>query len=105
MEGGHPKCAQVRTVGEDEKSIIRYIHTKWMVQTNVGEYIGSTKNTRASASGRKMPLFSFSIITIILSYAIIRIQFLSIFESPQKKQAFDFLKRNFYTNVCLKLLL
>ena len=82
MEGDHPKCAQVRTVGEDEKSIIRYIHIKWMVQTNFGEYIGSTKNTRASAPARKMSLFSFIIITIILSYAIIRIQFPSIFESP-----------------------
>ena len=27
----------------------------------------------------------------------------SIFESPQKKHAFDFLKGNYYTNVSLKL--
>ena len=35
--------------------------------------IGTAKYTKASPSARKMPLFSFIIITIISSYAIIRI--------------------------------
>ena len=26
--GGHPKCVQVRTVGEVEKSFVRYVRTK-----------------------------------------------------------------------------
>ena len=45
-------------------------------QKNVAKYslvIGLAKYTRASPSARKMSLFSSIIITIILSYAIIRI--------------------------------
>ena len=50
-----------------------------------------------------MSLFASIIITITLSYVIIRIYSpSSILEFPQKYQAFDFLKRNCYTNVCLK---
>ena len=46
------------------------------LETNVVEYflcIGSVKYTRASPPARKMSLFSSIIITIVLSYAIIRI--------------------------------
>ena len=71
------------------------------LQTNVTEYClcnGMAKYTRALPPARKMLLFSSIIITIILSYAIIRIQSLfSIFESPQK-QTFDFLQKISYTN-------
>ena len=30
MEGGHPKYVQVRTGGGVDKSVMRYIRTKWM---------------------------------------------------------------------------
>ena len=59
-----------------EKLVIRYVHTKWMAQTSVVEYflcIGSAKYTTASPPTRKISLFPSIIITIILSYAIIRL--------------------------------
>ena len=52
-----------------------YVLNRWP-QTTVVEYllcIGPAKYTKASPPARKMSLFSSIIITIILSYAIIRI--------------------------------
>ena len=52
-----------------------YVLNGWP-QTNVVEYfscIGMTKYTKASPPAKKMSLFSFIIIMIILSYAMIRI--------------------------------
>ena len=67
-------CVQGERV---EKSVIRYVRTKWMVQTNVVKYFlctGSAKYARASPPARKMSLFSSIIVTIIrIIYAIIRI--------------------------------
>ena len=67
-------CVQGERV---EKSVIRYVRTKWMAQTNVVEYFlctGSAKYARASPPARKMSLFSSVIVTIIrIIYAIIRI--------------------------------
>ena len=68
------RCVQGKAV---EKSVLRYVRTKWIAPNKfIVEYflcIGSAKYTRASPPARKMPLFSPIIITIILSYAIIRI--------------------------------
>ena len=61
------------------------------------------KHFRASPLARKISLFYSIIITIILSYAIIRISLLLLYSNFHKKRAFDFLKRKFCTNVCLKL--
>ena len=65
-------------VGEGgvEKSVIKYVRTKWMAQTNIVGYflyIGLAKYIRASPSARKMSLFFSIIIVIVLSYPIIRI--------------------------------
>ena len=52
-----------------------YVLNEWP-QTNLVEYflcIGPAKYTKGSPPARKMSLFSSIIITIILSYAIIRI--------------------------------
>ena len=52
--------------------------------------ICSAKYTRASAPARKMSLFSSIIITIILSYAKIRIYSLRLlYSNLNKKQAFQ----------------
>ena len=60
-----------------EKSVLRYVRTKWMAPNKCcGIFflcIGPAKYTKASPPARKMSLFSSIIITIILSYAIIRI--------------------------------
>ena len=77
MEGGHPKDVQVCTCGEGLKnrSLDTYVLNEWP-QINVAEYFlctDSAKYTRVSQPTRKVPLFSFIIITIILSYALIRI--------------------------------
>ena len=97
------RCYRLRGV---EKLVRRYVLTKWIAQTNVTKHFlctSTSKYSRASSPARKMSKFSSITITIIFSYAIIRIQSpSSIFESPQKKQASNFLKRNSYTNACLK---
>ena len=57
------------------RSLDTYVLNGWP-QTNVVKYflcIGPAKYTKASLPAGKMPLFSSIIITIILSYAIIRI--------------------------------
>ena len=63
--------------GGVEKSVLRYVRTKWMAPNKCcGIFflcIGPAKYTKASPPARKMSLFSSIIITIILSYAIIRI--------------------------------
>ena len=73
-----------------------YVLNRWP-QTNVVKYswcIGLAKYTRASTAAKKTSLLFSIIIKIILSYAIIRIYSpSSIFESPKKKQAFDFLRK------------
>ena len=59
-----------------EKSFLRYGRTKWMAPNKCcGIFFctGTAKYTKASLPARKMSLFSSIIITIILSYAIIRI--------------------------------
>ena len=59
-----------------EKLILRYVRTKWMAPNKFVEYflcVGPAKYTKASLPARKMLLFSSIAITIILSYAIIRI--------------------------------
>ena len=61
---------------EVEKLVIRYARTKWMAPDKccgIFLCIGPAKYTRASPPLRKMLLFSSTIITFILSYAIIRI--------------------------------
>ena len=77
MEGVQPR-------GMKNHSEDMYVLNEWP-QTNVVEYFlctGSVKYTRASPPARKMSLFSFIIITIILSYAMIRISSPSpVFES------------------------
>ena len=55
--------------------VLRYVHTKWWLQTKFVEYylfIGTAKYTKASPPAKKM-LFSSIIITIILPNAMIRI--------------------------------
>ena len=55
--------------------VLRYVRPKCMAPKNVAEYFlwtGMAKYTKASPSAWKMLLFSFIIITITLSYAIIR---------------------------------
>ena len=63
-----------------EKSVVRYVRTKWMAPNKCCEiffHIGSAKHTRASPSARKISLFpSFS----ILKFSLL----LLIFESRQK---------------------
>ena len=82
------------------KLVIRYVRTKWMATNKCcGMFlcIGLAKYTRASPPARKMSLFSSIVITITLSYAIIRIWSISsIFKSPQKNRHSIFL--------CLKFL-
>ena len=60
-----------------EDLILRYVRTKWMAPSKCcGIFFlcyDTTKYTKASLPGRKMSLFSSIIITIILSYAILRI--------------------------------
>ena len=59
-----------------EISVLKYVGTKWMAQTNVVEYflcIGPARYTEASPPARKILLFSSIVITIILFCAIIRI--------------------------------
>ena len=62
---------------EVEKSVLRYVRTKWMAPSKCcGIFflcIGPAKYTKASPPARKISLFSSITITIILSYAIIRI--------------------------------
>ena len=74
----YSKCVHMLTRGRGvEKSVLRYVHNKWMAPNKCcGIFflcIGPTKYTKASPPARKMSLFSSIIITIILSYAIIRI--------------------------------
>ena len=57
---------------EVEKSVIRYVRTKWMAPNT-----GLARYTRASPPARKVSLFTSIIITIILSYATIRIYTIS----------------------------
>ena len=67
-------CLQGR--GGVEKLVLRYYVLNGWPQTNVVEYflfIGTAKYTKASPPARKMLLFSSIIITIILSYTIIKI--------------------------------
>ena len=62
-------------VGLKNRSLDTYV-LNGLPQTNVAEYflcIVTAKYTKASQPARKMSLFSSIIITIILSYAIIRI--------------------------------
>ena len=59
----------------ENRSQDRYVLNGW-IQTNVVEYflfIGTAKHTKAAPLARKMSLFSSIIITIILSYEIIKI--------------------------------
>ena len=65
--------------GWAEKSLLRYIRTKWMAPNKCcGIFFcalvrPSTLKYDSQQPARKMSLFSSIIITIILSYAIIRI--------------------------------
>ena len=74
---GYYKCVHIRTRGREiEKSVIRYVRTKWMAPDKcfgIFLCIGPAKYTRASPPARKMSLFSSITITIILSYAVIRV--------------------------------
>ena len=66
-------CSQGRTRLKN-RSLDRYVINGWL-QTNVVKYflcIGTANYTKASPPARRMSLFSFNIITIILSYVIIR---------------------------------
>ena len=66
-------CVQEEEV---EKSVINTHELNGCPQANFMQYflcVGSGKYTRVSPPARKMLLFSSIIITIILSYAIIRI--------------------------------
>ena len=70
------ECLCIHRGRGGEKLVIRYARTKWMAPDKCCEiflYIGPAKYTTASPPLRKMPLFSSTIITFILSYAIIRI--------------------------------
>ena len=72
----YSKCVHMLTRGRGvEKSVLRYVRTKWMAPNKCCRIFflctGPAKYTKASPPARKMLLFS-SIITIILSYAIIR---------------------------------
>ena len=74
----YSKCVHMLTRGRGvEKLVLRYVRTKWMAPNKCcGIFflcIGPAKYTKASPPARKMSLFSSIIITIILSYAIIRI--------------------------------
>ena len=64
-----------------EKLVLRYVRTKWMAPNECcGIFflcIGPAKYTKASPLAKKMSLFSSIIITIILSYVIIRIYTIS----------------------------
>ena len=76
--GAYSECVDTRARGRGfEKLVIRYVRTKWMVPNKCcGIFflcIGLAKYTRASSPARKMLLFSSIIITIVLSYAIIKI--------------------------------
>ena len=65
-----------------EKLVLRYVSTKWMAPNKYCRIflsIGTPKYTKVSPPARKMSLFSFIIITIILSYAIIRIYIIFLF--------------------------
>ena len=83
--------------GLKNRSKDTYILSGWP-ETNVVEYFlctDSAKYNRASPPARKMSLISYIIITIILSYVIIRIWSpSSIFESPQKNKHSILLKES-----------
>ena len=73
----YSKCVHMLTRGRGvEKSVLRYVHTKWMAPNKCcGIFflcIGPAKYTKASPPARKMSLFFFIIITIILSCETIR---------------------------------
>ena len=64
----YSKCVHMLTrESRVEKLVLRYVLHGWL-QTN-----GTAKYTKASPQAMKMWLFSSIMITIILSYAIIRI--------------------------------
>ena len=72
------KCFHILTRGRGvEILVLRYIRTKWMaLNKSCGIFflcIAPAKYIKASLLAKKMLLFSSIIITIILSYAIIRI--------------------------------
>ena len=74
----YSKCVHMLTRGKGvEKLVLRYVRTKWMAPNKccgiIFLCIGLAKYTKASPPAKKMSLFSSIIITIILSYAIIRI--------------------------------
>ena len=74
----YSKCVHMLTRGRGvKKLVLRYVRTKWMAPSKCCTIfflcIGLAKYTKASPPARKMSLFSSIIITIILSYAIIRI--------------------------------
>ena len=76
-QNNYSKCVHMLTRGRGvEKLVLRYVRTKWMTPNKCcGIFflrIGPAKYTKASPPARKMLLFSSIIITIILSYAIIR---------------------------------
>ena len=81
--GAYSKCVHMRTRGRErggggvEKLVIRYVRTTWMAPNKCCEnffvHWSGQVHSRASAPARKMSFFSSIIITIVLSYAIIRI--------------------------------
>ena len=74
----YSKCVHILTRGRGvEKLVLRYVRTRWMALNKCcGIFflcIGPAKYTRVSPPARKMSMFSSIIITIVSSYAIIRI--------------------------------
>ena len=63
--------------GGVEKLVIRYVRTTWMAPNKCCEnffvHWSGQVHSRVSAPARKMSFFSSIIITIVLSYAIIRV--------------------------------
>ena len=77
-----------------EKLVIKNARTKWMTPNKCcGMFFVHWFGQVASVPARRMLLFSSIIITIILSYAIIRIYFPSLYSDLYKKTGIQFLHK------------
>ena len=65
MEGGHPKCIQVRTWGGELHTIVTYVGTKWMALWDI--FCALVWPSTLEPPTRKMSLFPSVIIITILS--------------------------------------
>ena len=91
-----------------EKLVIRYVRTKWIAPNKCCGiffvyWFGQVHKSIATSKKNAVVFFhsNYDCFTLCDNYNLVSCFYIRI---STKKQAFDFLKRNSYTNVCLKSL-